>query len=128
MAPKKKATPVKKTSNLRKSTQSRAKKGIDAKVANENTPTPQIENPAEAFKIVSTDVQLGEGICNVRSLGGGRYEIINLNTVSQNAIGSVEMADLVKSVPERLASFDITKTQWDAAMLKCDVAVRITSK
>jgi hypothetical protein len=122
----KKTNAVKKTSNARNSLRTKAKKGSGIEVA--DNAEIQMKTPAaQAFATFSTDTVLNEGLNVIRSVGGGKYEIINLDIVSQNVIGSVEMAKIVKSVPERQAALDIEKKRWDAAILKCDIAVRITS-
>ena len=123
----KKTNAVKKTSNVCKSLRTKAKKGSGIEFA--DNAKNKMETPAaQVFATFSTDVVLNEGLNIIRALGGGKYEIINLDTVSQNVIGSVEMAEIVKSVPERQAALGIDKKRWDAAILKCDIAVRITSK
>lgn len=131
MAPKKAAV-VKKAPKARKSPSTKAKKEPDTQVADDaniaENDEAQKDSPADIFTTFSTDVNLKEGLSVVRSLGGGKYEIVSLDGVSQNVIGSNEAAELIKSVPERQNALDISKKQWDAAIVKCDVAVRITSK
>lgn len=137
MAPKK-AVAVKKASNLRKSVGGKAKKISkvkkiskaekisNAKVAHKETP--KIEDAADAFKTFSPNINLIGGLCHIRPLGSGKFEIIELDAVSQDVIGSTEMAELIASVPERQVALNIPKQQWNAAILKCDVAVRTTRK
>jgi hypothetical protein len=123
--PPKRATAVKKVAKTRRTPRTKLKES-QSKV--EDKETAKTETPADIFATFSTDVVLNEGLNIIRSLGNGKYEVVSLDTVSQNAIGSVEAADLIKSVPEREVALQISKQQWEAAILKCDVAVRITSR
>jgi hypothetical protein len=88
----------------------------------------KVDGPADVLTTFSTDVILTSGLNVVRSLGGGKYEIVNLDTISQNVVGSNDFAALLTAVPERQAALTVSKVRWDAAILKCDVAVRLTSK
>ena len=117
---------ARKVSKIRKSLYNKAKN--DSAVEVDDDSKVATENPAEAFATFSTSVVLHDGLNVVRSLGGRKYEIISLDAISQNAVGSVEMAEIVRSIPARQAALDIDKKQWDAAMLKCNIAVRITSQ
>lgn len=84
--------------------------------------------PADLFQTFTTDIKLQCGLNIVRSLGGDKYEVINLDFASANTIGSKEFAEFIKNVPERLAAMTIDKKQWDGAITKCSVAVRVTGK
>ena len=113
-------------SGNRKPTRTKAKKdSVVEAIANIE---PTIDDAANVFTTFSTSVVLYGGLNVIRPLGDGKYEIINLNATTQNVVGSVDMAMLVKTVPERQAALTIDEKQWDAAKLKCNVAVRITSK
>ena len=124
--PSKKITMVRKPSKPRKAERPNTKAKNVAK--NEDRDTVKVETPTDIFTTFSTDAVLKDGLNVIRSLGNGKYEIVSLDTVSQNAIGSVETAEFIKSDPKRRAALHIGKKQWDAAELKCDVAVRITGE
>lgn len=89
---------------------------------------PPIETAAEIFTILSTKAPLQAGLCIVRPLGGGRFELVSLDKVPQGMIGSEEAAELMQSVPERKAAMKISEGQWNSAKLKCDAVIRATGK
>jgi hypothetical protein len=105
------------------------KVGFDTKA--EFKETAEVQTPADIFPTFTIDAPAGAvkgGLNIIRPLGNGKYEIVNLDSISQNVLGSEEAAEFIKSDPARLAAMKIAKKDWDSAMLKCDIAVRITGK
>jgi hypothetical protein len=80
------------------------------------------------FKIDGPPGALKPGLSIVLPLADGKVEIVNLDTICQNVLGSEEMAEYVKSNPERLAAMMVSQKEWLSAIAKCDIAVRVTSK
>ena len=88
----------------------------------------EVGKPESIFQTFVTDAALQAGLCIIRPLGDGEYELINLDTAGANTIGDVATAEFIKSVPERKAAMRVGKKRWDSAINKCDVAVRVTGK
>jgi hypothetical protein len=88
----------------------------------------EVGTPESIFQTFATDATLQAGLCIVRPLGYGEYELINLDTASANIVGDIATAEFIKSAPERKVAMQVGKQRWDSAINKCDVAVRITGK
>jgi hypothetical protein len=82
------------------------------------------EAKKEVFAIFEAGTELEEGLCIVRSLGGGKYELVNLNTVPRGLIASEDTGNILKGDPERRQMFAINKEQWDEAILKTELAAK----
>jgi hypothetical protein len=80
------------------------------------------EEEKEVFTTFETGEELKEGLCIVRSLGGGKYELVNLNTVPRSRLASENTGDILKGDPERRAMFTINKEQWNEAIVKTEMA------
>ncbi|PMD54178.1 uncharacterized protein K444DRAFT_136978 [Hyaloscypha bicolor E] len=78
----------------------------------------------EVFATFEAGTELEEGLCIVRSLGGGKYELVNLNTVPRGLIASEDTGNILKGDPERRGMFAINKEQWDEAILKTELAAK----
>ena len=90
---------------------------------------PQV--PAAAipvFTTFKTKAKLDNGLCLVRSLGGGNFEIVNLTTVADGALGSEETGNLIKNDAALMRMVDIEKKEWDDARIKCNQAVMSARK
>lgn len=80
------------------------------------------------FTEFEADEELEEGLCIVRSLGGGKYEIVNLNASSRGLLGSEETGSMIKGNEERREMFSISKEQWEEAMVKTELAAKSAGK
>jgi hypothetical protein len=76
------------------------------------------------FTEFKAEGELEEGLCIVRSLGGGRYELVNLNTVPRSLLGSEETGEIIKGKEERRSMFAIDKEQWDEVIAKTEMAAK----
>jgi hypothetical protein len=76
------------------------------------------------FTEFEAEGELEEGLCIVRSLGGGKYELVNLNTVPRSLLGSEETGEIIKGKEERRAMFAIDKEQWDEVIAKTEMAAK----
>jgi len=82
-----------------------------------------VVKPTLIFETFKTNKSLQDGLCVVRSLGAGKYELINLNTVDGAAFSSEEIGGRIKSVPECLKLLQTTNENWEVAKLKVGQAV-----
>lgn len=87
-----------------------------------------IERSPLVFQTFETDAKLEGGLCIVRPLGGGKYEIVNLSQVDQEAFSSKDIGATIKGNRGRLNALDVSKEQWDIAAFKCSQAVASSSK
>lgn len=76
------------------------------------------------FTTFSTDDKLDEGICIIRNLGGGKYEIVNLKNVHRVEMGAEATGEIVKSISGRLEMLDIKEKDWEEANVKALMAVK----
>jgi len=81
----------------------------------------------EAFETFTTEKQLEGGLCIVRSLGGGEYEIVNLKSVDRDLISSEEVGRSINEDRERFQAFQIDEAAWNDAKLKVGQAVKSAS-
>jgi ATPase subunit of ABC transporter with duplicated ATPase domains len=86
------------------------------------------EAPRPVFETFETDVTLQDGLSIVRSLGGGKYEIINLMHVDPDAITSAETGAVIKADKKLLKAMDIDDLEWQVAKFKVNQAVGSASK
>jgi predicted nucleic acid-binding Zn-ribbon protein len=80
------------------------------------------------FTVFNADETLEEGLCVIRSLGGGMYELVNLKNAPRFDIATEETGEIIKTVPERRGMLDIPAEQWEAARVKAELAVRSAGK
>jgi hypothetical protein len=86
------------------------------------------EAPRPVFETFETDVTLQDGLSIVRSLGGGKYEIINLKHVDPEAITSAETGAVIKADKKLLKAMEIDDLEWQVAKFKVNQAVGSASK
>jgi hypothetical protein len=86
------------------------------------------EAPRPVFETFKTDVTLQDGLSIVRSLGGGKYEIINLKHVDPEAITSAETGAVIKADKKLLTVMNIDDLEWQVAKFKVNQAVGSASK
>jgi hypothetical protein len=80
------------------------------------------------FTEIEVKEELEEGLCIVRSLGGGKYELVNLNATSRGLIGSEDIGDMIKGDEARREMFRISKEKWDEAIVKTELAAKSAGK
>ncbi len=85
--------------------------------------TSVVVKPAPVFETFKTNKTLRDGLCVVRSLGGRKYELVNLNTVDGAAFSSEEIGSRIKNVPECLKLLQTTNENWEEVKLKVGQAV-----
>ena len=83
----------------------------------------EVENKP-VFTVFKAKEELEGGLCIVRSLGGGKYELVNLNTVPRGLLGCEETGEMVKGNEDRRAMFAIDKKHWEEAIAKTEMAVK----
>jgi hypothetical protein len=86
------------------------------------------EAPHPVFETFETNVTLQDGLSIVRSLGGGKYEIINLKHVDPEAITSAETGAVIKADKKLLKAMEIDDLEWQVAKFKVNQAVGSASK
>ncbi|PBP24038.1 hypothetical protein BUE80_DR005167 [Diplocarpon rosae] len=86
------------------------------------------KQPVPIFQIVKVDRKLEDGLCLVRALGHGRYELVNLKNVDHDIISSKETGVMIKADEERLNAFKLDKKEWEATAFKCHMAVGSADK
>lgn len=79
----------------------------------------------DIFTTFTSDKDLGAGLCVIRNLGGGKYEIVNLNDVPRVFLGAEQSTEIVK---ERRDMFNIPAEQWVDAKFKASLAVQNAGK
>jgi hypothetical protein len=77
-----------------------------------------VEN-ARVFDTFSTTKILQDGLCLLRCLGDGKYEIVNLDNIPRTTLSSEEAGRELASVPERGNLFHVRESRWEDAMEKC---------
>lgn len=80
------------------------------------------------FETFSTDKALAEGLCIIRSLGCGTYEILSLKDASCNVLGSEKTGRMIKEIPGRFEMVDMSEEDWKVAKFNCDQAKSSASK
>ncbi|KAH7386289.1 hypothetical protein BKA64DRAFT_711519 [Cadophora sp. MPI-SDFR-AT-0126] len=80
------------------------------------------------FETFKTNKKLVDGLCVVRALGGGRYEIVNLNNVDQQQFSSEEMGVFIENNESRRNILDVGEKEWEAAKFTLGQAVRSADK
>ncbi len=80
------------------------------------------------FTVFESEAPLEEGLCVVRSLGGGKYELVNLDAVPRNYLASEEIGITIKNIPQRREMFTITKERWQEASVKIELAAKSAGK
>ncbi|CAL3968007.1 unnamed protein product [Diplocarpon coronariae] len=86
------------------------------------------KEPKNIFQVVRVNKKLEDGLCLVRALGHGRYELVNLKNVNHDEISSEETGVMIKADEQRLNAFKLDKKEWDAAAFKCHMAVGSANK
>lgn len=80
------------------------------------------------FTVFNADEKLDEGLCLIRSLGDGKYELVNLEYAPRADIATEETGEIIKAIPGRRDMLAITTEQWEDAKLKADLAVKSAGK
>lgn len=90
-------------------------------------PTAEVETKP-IFTTFNTDEKLDEGICIIRALGGGKYEIVNMQDVSRVRLGAEATTNEIKDVPGRRDMFNIPLKEWEEVSFKAGLAVKNVGK
>jgi predicted nucleic acid-binding Zn-ribbon protein len=80
------------------------------------------------FTVFNTDETLDEGLCVIRSLGEGKYELVNLEYAPRADIGTEETGGIIKAIPGRRDMLAIASEKWEDAKLKAELAVKSAGK
>ncbi|KAF8854980.1 hypothetical protein BDZ45DRAFT_676602 [Acephala macrosclerotiorum] len=79
------------------------------------------------FQTFETTATLSDGHCIVRKLEDGRYEILNLDSVEANVLGSIEFGRMIRgnetSDSGRLKALQDIKKGWKSTELKVEQAL-----
>ena len=76
------------------------------------------------FTVFEAKGELENGLCIIRSLGGDKYELVNLSTVPRGLLGCEETGGMIKGDEERRGMFAIDKKNWEEAKVKAEMAVK----
>lgn len=76
----------------------------------------KIEPISTTFK---TTAKLANGLCIVRQVGVGKFEIINLSTVPDGTLGSEEVGAMIANNSTLANMIDISQQEWNNARVKC---------
>lgn len=79
--------------------------------------------PTVVFATFSTNTELEQGLCVVRPLGGGEYEIVNLQKITAHDVTTPQMNEIFSSDEKKLAMFDVDEKSWKEAAFVCNQAV-----
>jgi hypothetical protein len=80
------------------------------------------------FTVFESEAPLEEGLCVVRSLGGGKYELVNQDAIPRNHLASEDTGVTIKDIPERREMFAITQERWQEALVKIELAAKSAGK
>lgn len=86
-----------------------------------------VAKPRAIFETFTTKKKLAPGLCIVRPLGGGKYELVNLDHVDQETFSSEETGNMLKDDGDRLVAL-AQQVNWDASKFKVQQAVASASE
>jgi hypothetical protein len=87
-----------------------------------------IAPPRPVFETFSTKTKLESGLCIVRPLKNGKYELVNLTRSNLNHLSSEEIGHQIQKKPELLELLDTTVSDWDQLKLKSTQTLASASK
>jgi hypothetical protein len=90
---------------------------------NENVEVIEVEK-TPIFTNFKADEKLDEGLCIIRSLGDGTYELVNLSNAPRADISTKATREVIKAIPGRREMLAISVEQWEDARLKADLAIK----
>jgi hypothetical protein len=82
----------------------------------------------ETFATFKSKHHLRDGLSLVRHLGGGKYEVINLQYVDPDIMGSEEVGNYLRSDPKRMEAFSQAKEGFTNSKLSIEQAANSASK
>ncbi|KAF8857677.1 hypothetical protein BDZ45DRAFT_726572 [Acephala macrosclerotiorum] len=103
---------------------------VDAPHLTEAEPHPEsmqlltVPQPQAVFQTFESDKSLDAGLCILRDLGGGKYEIVNLKNADHLSLTSQDMGLALKKDEARLEALSIDTGDWELAQFKCEQAVK----
>lgn len=83
---------------------------------------------SEAFETFESKQYLRDGLCVIRHLGGRKYELVNLQHVDNDVMGSEEVGAYIRSDPERLGTLEGVRETWNTSRLNFVQATNSASK
>lgn len=84
-------------------------------------------NKVDGFNNFSTKVALQPGVCVLRKLGNGKYEIVNLKTISLDNIMSRRGGLELDKNQDRANMFYVPTYEWVEVIKKCTIAAAMYS-
>lgn len=84
--------------------------------------------PKPVFETFSTKTKLESGLCIVRPLKNGKYELVNLTQVDLEHISSAEIGHQIQQKPQLLELLDTTVKDWEQLKLKSTQTLASASK
>jgi hypothetical protein len=97
-------------------------------VAEAEEETIVVAPPRPVFETFSTKTKLESGLCIVRPLKNGKYELVNLTQSNVNHLSSEEIGHQIQKKPELLELLDTTVNDWDQLKLKSIQTLASASK
>jgi hypothetical protein len=105
---------------------------LDESTLVEQTPAPERTPPDrfvfETFTTFKSKSHLRDGLNLIRHLGGGKYEIVNLQHVAHDIMGSEEVGNHLRDNPKRLELFEQAKEGFANSKLNIEQAAHSASK
>lgn len=89
----------------------------------EPEPVPE-KKPDPVFEIFKTHKKLKEGLCIIRVLGKGRYELVSLKDIDQQHFSSEKIGAVIESNAARRNILALGEEDWEVAKFNCGQAVR----
>jgi predicted nucleic acid-binding Zn-ribbon protein len=76
------------------------------------------------FTVFRSENKLDEGICVIRSLGDGNYELVNLNNAHHSDMAAEKTGEIIKAVPGRRDMLAIPSELWNDVQAKAEIAIK----
>lgn len=84
--------------------------------------------PKPIFETFSTKTKLQAGLCIVRPLKHGKYELVNLSQAEMSQLASEEIGHQIQKKPELLSLLDTTVKDWEDLKNKSTQTLASASK
>jgi hypothetical protein len=98
-----------------------------ADVAIDETPVVKqprvLRNIIDVFQTFSTKSTLQNGLCIIRGLGKGKYEIVNLDSLTADDLTTPGIKAKLSRDKGRVDMFDIQPIDWEGVQFKCNQAL-----
>ncbi|XMA14841.1 hypothetical protein WAI453_007632 [Rhynchosporium graminicola] len=100
-----------------------AEEPISPQVPDELLQVVPYKKPAPFLQTFQSKKKLPDGLCIVRALGGGRYEVVPLKDVDLEVASAKENGALIESDAGLRSVLSITPEEWASAKWACDQAI-----